>query len=115
MESIEFSVNELLKMIRIPVQPPHVNPRGRTLFVALLLVIFCLPFAVAQGDESERFVAKRSYFLNSIVIPRVDLRDATIREALDFAWARTVELDITNLDASRKGVCILLRYVCSPT
>jgi len=77
---------------------------------ALLLIILCLPFLAVFGDESERFVAKRSDFLNSIVIPVVELKDATIREALDFAWARAIEIDVTNMDSSRRGVALLLRY-----
>ena len=47
--------------------------------------------------------------LDEIVIPRIDFRDATIREALDFIKQRTVALDTTEQDPSRKGINIVLK------
>ena len=42
--------------------------------------------------------------LDEIIIPRVDFRDATIREALDFLKQRSVALDTTDQDPSRRGI-----------
>jgi general secretion pathway protein D len=47
--------------------------------------------------------------LDEIIIPRVDFRDATIREALDFLKQRAVALDSTEPDPSRRGVNIVLK------
>ncbi|HET7238799.1 MAG TPA: Amuc_1098 family type IV pilus outer membrane protein [Terrimicrobiaceae bacterium] len=47
--------------------------------------------------------------LDEIIIPRVDFRDATIREALDFLKQRAIALDITEQDPSRRGINIVLK------
>ncbi len=47
--------------------------------------------------------------LDEILIPRIDFRDATIREALDFIKQRAVTLDITEQDPSRRGINIVLK------
>ncbi len=47
--------------------------------------------------------------LDEIIIPRVDFRDATIREALDFLKQRAIALDITEADPSRRGINIVLK------
>ena len=47
--------------------------------------------------------------LDEIIIPRVDFRDATIREALDFLKQRSVALDTTDQDPTRRGINIVLK------
>ncbi len=47
--------------------------------------------------------------LDEILIPRIDFRDATIREALDFIKQRAVALDTTEQDPSRRGINIVLK------
>ena len=47
--------------------------------------------------------------LDEIIIPRVDFRDATIREALDFLKQRAVALDTTDQDPTRRGINIVLK------
>jgi general secretion pathway protein D len=47
--------------------------------------------------------------LDSIEIPRINFTDASIREALDFLQKRSVELDDTETDPTKKGVNIVLR------
>lgn len=48
--------------------------------------------------------------LNRIVIPRIDLQDATVREAVEFLKQRSRELDTTaESPAERKGVNIVLK------
>jgi general secretion pathway protein D len=47
--------------------------------------------------------------LDEITIPRIDFRDATIREALDFIKQRAVTLDTGEEDPSRRGINIVLK------
>jgi general secretion pathway protein D len=47
--------------------------------------------------------------LNSIIIPRIEFRDATIREAIDFLREQAVENDTTG--TGKRGVDIVLRMV----
>jgi general secretion pathway protein D len=47
--------------------------------------------------------------LDEILIPRIDFRDATIREALDFIKQRAVTLDTSEEDPSRRGINIVLK------
>ncbi len=47
--------------------------------------------------------------LDEIIIPRIDFRDATIREALDFIKQRTVALDTAEQDPSRRGINVVLK------
>ena len=47
--------------------------------------------------------------LDEIIVPRVDFRDATIREALDFLKQRSVALDTTDLDPTRRGINVVLK------
>ncbi len=47
--------------------------------------------------------------LNSIVIPVLELREATVRDAMEFLHQKSVELDTTEPDPSRKGVNIVLK------
>ncbi|HEY5814465.1 MAG TPA: Amuc_1098 family type IV pilus outer membrane protein [Terrimicrobiaceae bacterium] len=47
--------------------------------------------------------------LDEIIIPRIDFRDATIREALDFLKQRAIALDTTEQDPSRRGINIVLK------
>ncbi len=58
------------------------------------------------GAGTEAIAAK----LNRIVIPKIELRDATIREAVDFLKQRSRELDTTTDDPKQKrGVNIVLK------
>ena len=47
--------------------------------------------------------------LNGIVIPRVDFRDATVRQAVGFLQQRSRDLDTTEDDPERRGVNIVLK------
>ena len=76
----------------------------------IITAIISLILGTVHGEDRERFLAKKSTFLNSINLPTVDLKQVTVQEALDFAWARTVELDNSTVDPHQKGVSILLRY-----
>jgi len=52
--------------------------------------------------------------LNRIVIPRVDFRDATIRQAISFLQQRSRDLDTTESDPERRGVNIVLKLPSTP-
>jgi len=61
-----------------------------------------------RGDSrtTEAITAK----LNNIVIPRVDLRDTTVREAVQFLQQRSKDLDASTDDpADKRGVNIVLK------
>lgn len=47
--------------------------------------------------------------LNGIVIPRVDFRDATVRQAVGFLQQRSRDLDTTEENPERRGVNIVLK------
>ncbi|MDQ3622090.1 MAG: type II and III secretion system protein [Verrucomicrobiota bacterium] len=47
--------------------------------------------------------------LDRIIIPRLEFKDATIREAVEFLKKKSVELDTTEPDPTQKGVNIVLK------
>ncbi len=47
--------------------------------------------------------------LDEIIIPRIEFRDTTIREALDFIKTRAAALDTSEPDPTRRGINIVLK------
>lgn len=47
--------------------------------------------------------------LDEIIIPKIDFRDATVREALDFIKQRAASLDSVEQDPAKKGLNIVLK------
>jgi len=47
--------------------------------------------------------------LNTIIVPKVEFKDATVREAIDFLKLKSRELDVREADPSRRGVNIVLQ------
>jgi general secretion pathway protein D len=47
--------------------------------------------------------------LNSIIIPKIEFRDATVREAIDFLKQKSRELDVNTKDPTHRGVNIVLQ------
>ncbi|MEO6053791.1 MAG: type II and III secretion system protein, partial [Chthoniobacterales bacterium] len=47
--------------------------------------------------------------LDSIIIPRIDFREATVKEAIDFIKMRAAALDTSETDPNKKGVNIFLK------
>ncbi len=47
--------------------------------------------------------------LNRIIIPKLEFKDVTVGEAVDFLTQKSVDLDITEPDSSRRGVSITLK------
>ncbi len=66
--------------------------------------------AAEERKGTEIMVAR----LNRIIIPRVDFRDATIRQAVSFLQQRSRDLDTTEADPERRGVNIVLKLPSTP-
>lgn len=61
------------------------------------------PAIDARGTQS---ISRK---LEEIRIPRIDFRDATVREAIDFIRQRSVELDTAESDPARRGINVVLK------
>lgn len=68
------------------------------------------PVAIWQsGTQTPGQNAAITSKLNRIIIPRVEFKEATVRDAVDFLKKRSVDLDTTESDPARKGVNIVLQ------
>jgi len=52
--------------------------------------------------------------LNHIIIPKIEFRDATVREAVDFLKQKSHDLDTQETDPARRGVNIVLKMESTP-
>ena len=52
--------------------------------------------------------------LSSITIPKIELLDTTVEEAIDLLRQRATELDVTELDPARKGINFVIRRPKAP-
>jgi len=64
---------------------------------------------IEQPEIDVKGTAATSRKLDEIIIPRIDFRDATIREALDFLSQRAAQLDTTESNPAKKGLNIVLK------
>ena len=64
---------------------------------------------IVQPNTEAAGTARITAKLNSIILPRLEFREATIREAIDFLKRKSVELDTKEPDPARRGVNIVLR------
>lgn len=80
---------------------------AKVLIVCLLLSLY--PESVL-GARGETVVAKKKADLDRIEIPVVKFDNKSIKEAIDFAWSRAVELDNLTLESGKKGVSISVRF-----
>jgi general secretion pathway protein D len=62
-----------------------------------------------ESSRTEAITAK----LNRIVIPKIDMSDTTIREAIDYLHQLSVKLDTLEPDPTKKGVNIFLKLAAS--
>ncbi|MCP5534151.1 MAG: hypothetical protein H7A48_13355 [Akkermansiaceae bacterium] len=62
-----------------------------------------------QAADADR-MAYMTEKLKRIIIPRIDFKDTTVEEAVDFLLMRAKELDTLELDPSSRGVNINLRH-----
>jgi len=47
--------------------------------------------------------------LNRIIIPKIEFRDATVREAVDFLKEKSIQLDVEEPDPTKRGINIVLQ------
>lgn len=64
---------------------------------------------IEQPAIDTRGTASINRKLDEIIIPRIDFRDATVREALEFLRQRAAALDTTEPDPAKRGINILLK------
>jgi general secretion pathway protein D len=64
-----------------------------------------------EASRTEAITAK----LNRIIIPKIDMSDTTIREAIDYLHQLSVKLDTLEPDPAKKGVNIFLKLASSPS
>lgn len=64
---------------------------------------------IEQPQIDTRGTAAINRKLDEITIPKIDFRDATVREALDFIRQRAAALDSLESDPTRKGVNVVLK------
>lgn len=62
---------------------------------------------IDQPQIDTRGTASINRKLDEIIIPKIDFRDATVREALDFIKQRATALDTIEQDPARKGINIV--------
>ncbi len=68
------------------------------------------PVAIWEtGAQNPNSTAAISAKLNRIIIPRVEFRDATVPEAVEFLKKKSRELDVMETNPDRKGVNIVLQ------
>ena len=69
------------------------------------------PQAVENAPEQSQKPAESEIEskLRRIIIPRIDLEDCSLEEAIDFLRLRAKELDITENDPAKKGVNFVIR------
>lgn len=66
-------------------------------------------------DEERRGTELMIGRLNRIIIPRVDFRDATVRQAVGFLQQRSRDLDTSETDPERRGINIVVKLPASVT
>ena len=65
---------------------------------------------LVRAAPGERTIqGKVSGKLNSIIVPQLHFRDATLREAVDFLKKKTVDLDTAEPDPARRGFSVVLK------
>jgi general secretion pathway protein D len=64
---------------------------------------------IYQNDQDAAGTARIQAKLQSIIIPRLEFREATVREALDFLRRKSAELDTAEPDPARRGVSFVLK------
>src|SRR6185503_15957174 len=64
---------------------------------------------IIQDQIDAAGTARINAKLQRIIIPRVEFKDATIREAVDYLKRKSIELDTTEPDQTKRGVNIVLK------
>ena len=61
------------------------------------------------GTPEQSAREKLARKLSSIIAPRIEFRDATLREAVDFLRKKAADLDTTEPDLTRRGMSVVLK------
>ena len=69
---------------------------------------------LAKNAANARSVEAVRNKLDQIIIPSINFRDVTVRDAIEFLRKKSVELDTTDSDAAHRGVNIVLRLERAP-
>ena len=64
---------------------------------------------IQSPSDDLRGTARITRKLNEIIIPKIEFRDASIREAIEFLKAKSRDLDNTEPDSNNRGVNIVLK------
>ena len=64
---------------------------------------------IEQSNTTSGLTQALQRKLERIIIPKLELREATIREAIDFLKQKSVALDVTETDPAHRGVNIVLK------
>lgn len=72
------------------------------------------PEAIVQTKVDTRGTEAITNKLNRITIPKIEFREATVREAIDFLKQKSRELDVQEPDPTRRGVNIVLKLDSGP-
>ncbi|MEO6847971.1 MAG: Amuc_1098 family type IV pilus outer membrane protein [Chthoniobacterales bacterium] len=64
---------------------------------------------IEQPEIKTQGTGSIEHKLDSIIIPRIDFRETTVKEAIDFIKQRAAALDTAESDPSKKGVNIFLK------
>jgi len=65
--------------------------------------------SIPTGKQAESGTARINAKLQNIIIPKLEFREATIREAVEFLKRKSIELDTRETDPALKGVNIVLK------
>ncbi len=65
---------------------------------------------LAPSDPRKKITDK----LNTIIIPQLDLRDATLHDAVAFLVKKSAELDVTEPDPAKRGINMVVQHRPAP-
>lgn len=68
-----------------------------------------LPARGVPGTPEQFAREKIARKLNSIILPRIEFRDATLREAVDFLMKKSADLETAEPDLARRGLSVVLK------
>jgi general secretion pathway protein D len=91
-----------------PPIPPMARSTHATLLVGLVACTMMFAHADEEGPQVSPAEALNRRKLERIIIPKLEFRDATLREAIDFLKKKCVELD-TDSPSGERGLNIVLK------
>jgi general secretion pathway protein D len=64
---------------------------------------------IIDNTQDAAGTARITAKLQKIILPRLEFREATIREAIEFLRKKSIELDVTEPDPAKRGVSFVLK------